>query len=79
MQHLMVLPENYAESRLVEPLYAQVKANRLPTALVLSNERAIYLGSDLGETHGAAPPVTTIPVHGKRAFPTILQNSITWG
>ena len=42
MQHLMVLLENYAESRLVEPLYAQVKANRLPTTLVLSNERAIY-------------------------------------
>ena len=49
MQHLMVLPENYAESRLVEPLYAQVKARQGETVRVcLSTSRMGIRGPSRG-------------------------------
>lgn len=72
MQHLILVPETYDGDRLVKLLYQQVEANRLPTSLVLSEESAIYLKPELGETYEGPAPFTTMPQWGfllpKNAF-----------
>lgn len=53
--HIMLLPDDWSRDQLIDALWRQVAANQMDTALVLSEELALYLTPGGAITEGSAP------------------------
>jgi hypothetical protein len=64
-QHMHLLPAGRARAELVDAAFAQAHANRLPIALVLGPEEALYLDPDRRSQQEIPVPFSTLLVSGR--------------